>query len=77
MLIGLHILGTSAAPACSFKGFICTTVPFFIQVRGYLEIVSQSPSVVGIALLMDQTTETIVQLGARLPPVLGLLASKG
>ncbi len=42
MLIGLGILGTFAAPPGSLEGFIYTTVPFTLQVRGYLEIVSQA-----------------------------------
>jgi hypothetical protein len=42
MLIGIGILGTFAAPAGSFEGFIYTTTPFWIQVRGYLEIVTQA-----------------------------------
>jgi hypothetical protein len=42
MLIGIGILGTFAAPAGSLEGFIYTTTPFLIQVRGYLEIVPQA-----------------------------------
>lgn len=42
MLIGIGILGTFAAPAGSLEGFIYTTVPVAMQVRGYLEIVSQA-----------------------------------
>jgi hypothetical protein len=40
ILVGVGILGTFAAPAGSLEGFIYTTTPFLIQVRGYLEIVT-------------------------------------
>lgn len=42
MLIGVGILGTFAAPAGSLEGFIYTTMPIHLQVRGYLEIVPQA-----------------------------------
>ena len=42
ILIGIGILGTFAAPAGSLEGFIYTTTPFGMQVRGYLEIVTQA-----------------------------------
>ena len=42
MLIGIGILGTFAAPPGSLEGFIYTTVPVRIQLRGYLEIVPQA-----------------------------------
>lgn len=42
MLIGLGILGTFGAPAGSLEGFIFTTIPVVVQVRSYLEIVSQA-----------------------------------
>ncbi len=42
MLIGLGILGTFAAPAGSMEGFIYTTTPVLIQLRGYLEIGTQA-----------------------------------
>lgn len=42
LLIGIGILGTFAAPAGSLEGFIYTTPPFWMQVRGYLEIVTQA-----------------------------------
>ena len=42
MLIGIGILGTFAAPAGSLEGFIYTTTPFLMQIRGYLEIVTQA-----------------------------------
>ena len=42
MLIGVGILGTFAAPPGSFEGFIYTTVPVSLQLRGYLEIVPQA-----------------------------------
>jgi hypothetical protein len=42
LLIGIGILGTFAAPAGSLEGFIYTTTPIYMQVRGYLEIVTQA-----------------------------------
>ena len=42
MLIGIGILGTFAAPAGSLEGFIYTTTPFLLQIKGYLEIVTQA-----------------------------------
>ena len=42
ILIGVGILGTFAAPAGSLEGFIYTTTPIYLQVRGYLEIVTQA-----------------------------------
>jgi hypothetical protein len=42
MLVGIGILGTFAAPAGSLEGFIFTTTPLWMQVRGYLEIVTQA-----------------------------------
>lgn len=42
MLIGMGILGTFAAPGGSLEGFIYTTTPILLQVRGYLEIVPQA-----------------------------------
>lgn len=42
ILIGVGILGTFAAPAGSLEGFIYTTTPVLLQMRGYLEIVTQA-----------------------------------
>ena len=42
MLIGIGILGTFGAPGGSLEGFIYTTIPVAIQLRGYLEIVTQA-----------------------------------
>ena len=42
LLVGVGILGTFAAPAGSLEGFIYTTIPPPIRLRGYLEIVSQA-----------------------------------
>jgi hypothetical protein len=42
MLVGIGILGTFAAPPGSLEGFIFTTVPVAMQLRGYLEIVTQA-----------------------------------
>lgn len=42
MLVGLGILGTFGAPAGSLEGFIFTTTPVVVQVRSYVEIVTQA-----------------------------------
>lgn len=42
MLVGLGILGVFAGPAGSFEGFIFSTTPIAIQLRGYVEVVSQA-----------------------------------
>ncbi len=42
MLIALGIFGTFAAPPGSLEGFIYTTTPIPMQLRGYLEIVPQA-----------------------------------
>lgn len=42
ILIGVGILGTFAAPPGSLEGFIYTTTPVAMQLRGYLEIVPQA-----------------------------------
>jgi hypothetical protein len=42
MLIALGILGTFAAPPGSMEGLIYTTVPVWMQLRGWLEIVPQA-----------------------------------
>jgi hypothetical protein len=42
MLIALGILGTFAAPPGSLEGFIYTTTPIHLQLRGYFEIVTQA-----------------------------------
>jgi hypothetical protein len=42
ILIGVGILGTFGAPAGSLEGFIYFTSPFLVQVRGYLEVVTQA-----------------------------------
>jgi hypothetical protein len=42
LLIGIGILGTFAAPAGSLEGFIYTTTPVLMQMRGYLEVVTQA-----------------------------------
>ncbi|HWE84670.1 MAG TPA: hypothetical protein VG267_06980 [Terracidiphilus sp.] len=42
ILVGVGILGTFAAPAGSLEGFIYTTTPIWMQMRGYLEIVTQA-----------------------------------
>lgn len=42
ILIALGILGTFAPPPGSLEGFIYTTIPIHLQIRGYLEIVTQA-----------------------------------
>jgi hypothetical protein len=42
MLIGIGILGTFGAPGGSLEGFIYTTTPILLQMRGYLEVVTQA-----------------------------------
>jgi hypothetical protein len=42
MLIGIGILGTFGAPGGSLEGFIYTTTPALLQMRGYLEVVPQA-----------------------------------
>ena len=42
ILIGVGILGTFAGPPGSLEGFIYSTTPLHLQVRGYLEIVPQA-----------------------------------
>lgn len=42
ILIGIGILGTFGAPGGSLEGFIYTTTPILVQMRGYLEVVTQA-----------------------------------
>jgi len=42
MLIGIGILGTFGAPGGSLEGFIYTTTPALLQMRGWLEVVPQA-----------------------------------
>jgi len=42
ILVGIGILGTFAAPGGSLEGFIYTTTPIRLQLRGYLEIIPQA-----------------------------------
>ena len=42
MLVGIGILGTFAAPGGSLEGFIYTTTPALLQMRGWLEVVPQA-----------------------------------
>jgi hypothetical protein len=42
ILVGVGILGTFGAPAGSLEGFIYTTTPVWLQLRSYLEIVTQA-----------------------------------
>jgi hypothetical protein len=42
ILVGVGILGTFAAPAGSLEGFIYTTTPVWMQLRSYVEIVTQA-----------------------------------
>jgi hypothetical protein len=84
MLIALGILGTFAAPAGSLEGFIYTTTPIHLQIRGYLEIVTQAALL--SALLCYWVNHTgkrwlnwtlgILYAIAIALPVLGLIAQK-
>lgn len=42
MLIGIGVLGTFGAPGGSLEGFIYTTTPALLQMRGWLEVVPQA-----------------------------------
>jgi len=42
IVIGVGILGTFGAPGGSLEGFIYTTIPIRLQLRGYLEVVPQA-----------------------------------
>jgi hypothetical protein len=42
ILVGVGILGTFAAPAGSLEGFIYSTTPVWMQLRSYVEIVTQA-----------------------------------
>ena len=48
VLIGIGILGTFAAPGGSLEGFIYTTMPVWMQMRGYLEVVTQAVLLSGL-----------------------------
>jgi hypothetical protein len=84
LLIGIGILGTFAAPAGSLEGFIYTTTPVLMQMRGYLEVVTQA---VLLSLLlcywvnhpgkkwMNWTLGTAYVIGVGLP-LLALVAPK-
>jgi hypothetical protein len=84
LLIGIGILGTFAAPAGSLEGFIYTTTPVLMQMRGYLEVVAQA---VLLSLLlcywvnhpgkkwMNWTLGTAYVIGVGLP-LLALVAPK-
>jgi len=84
MLIGIGILGTFGAPGGSIEGFIYTTTPVWMQMRGYLEVVTQA--VLLSALLcywvsrpgkkwMNWTLGTAYVIAAGLP-LLSLVAPK-
>src|SRR3954447_20134480 len=47
-LIGIGILGTFGAPAGSLEGFIYTKTPVLMQMRGYLEVVTQAVLLSGL-----------------------------
>jgi magnesium-transporting ATPase (P-type) len=84
MLIGLGILGTFAAPGGSLEGFIYTTTPTLMQMRGYLEVVSQALLLSALLCYwvnhpakkwLSWTLGTIYVICVALP-VLGTLAAK-
>jgi hypothetical protein len=84
MLIALGILGTFAAPAGSLEGFIYTTTPIAIQLRGYLEIVPQALLLSALLCYWVNHPEkkwltwilSVVYAMAIAMPVLGLLAPR-
>ncbi len=84
MLIGIGILGTFAAPPGSLEGFIYTTVPVRLQLRGYLEIVPQALLLSALLFYwvrhpgkswLNWVLGLAYVVGALLP-ILGLLAPK-
>jgi len=85
ILVGLGILGTFAAPAGSLEGFIYTTIPVWIQLRGYLEIVTQAVLLSVMACWWLRHPEKkwlnwvlgVAFVIAIAMPVLGLLAKRG
>jgi len=84
ILIGVGILGTFAAPPGSLEGYIYTTVPVTIQLRGYLEIVPQALLLSALLFYWVRhpgkqwLTVTLTSLYAIcvILPVLGLFAPK-
>jgi hypothetical protein len=85
ILVGLGILGTFGAPAGSLEGFIYTTTPIMIQLRGYVEIVTQAVLLSVILCWWLRHPEKkwvnwvlgVVCVALMLLPVLGLLAKRG
>lgn len=84
VMIGLGILGTFAAPAGSLEGFIYTTTPILLQMRGYLEICTQAVLLSGLLCYWVNHPGTrrlnwvlsILYAIAIALPVVGLLAMK-
>ena len=84
MLIAIGILGTFAAPGGSLEGFIYTTTPVWMQVRGYLEIVPQALLLSTLLFCWVRhpgkqwltTALTSLYVLCVAPPILGLLAPK-
>jgi hypothetical protein len=85
ILVGLGILGTFGAPAGSLEGFIYTTTPIMIQLRGYVEIVTQAVLLSVILCWWLRHPEKkwvnwvlgVVCVAMMLLPVLGMLAKRG
>jgi hypothetical protein len=84
ILIGVGILGTFAAPPSSLEGFIYTTIPVRLQLRGYLEIVPQALLLSALLFYwvrrpgktwLNWVLGLAYGVGALLP-ILGLLAPK-
>ncbi len=84
ILIGVGILGTFAAPPGSLEGYIYTTVPIAMQMRGYWEIVPQALLLSGLLFYWIRHPGKAWLnwvLGSAyglcvLIPILGLLATK-
>ncbi len=82
VLIGVGILGTFAAPAGSLEGFIYTTTPSLIQVRSYLEVVTQAFLLSALLCFWVNNPEkkwltwtlSVLYVVTIVLPVLGLLA---
>ena len=85
ILIGIGILGTFAAPTGSLEGFIYTTTPILLQLRSYVEIVTQAVLLSVLLCWWLRHSEKkwvnwvlgVVYVVMVALPVLGLLAKKG
>ena len=84
LLVGVGILGTFAAAPGSLEGFIYTTIPPAVQMRGWLEIVPQATLLSALLCFWTARREKrwlnwtlgVVFFVAMAMPVLGLLVGK-